>query len=193
MATKKAFDILKRCEQDLRAAMQQAAQDGDYDRLLQITRWAQSVAGMANEARVTTGSEVARSVSVASAKKAHSEKRNKGDYPRFARRGDLLIKIGWSKKEKKEYQHKSPVQVAELLCNVLLRIGGKSKILSTDDLFPLREKDGSEAPVSQSYVCLAWLKAEELIIQEGRLGYRITDPSTLADALQSSWRALSEV
>jgi hypothetical protein len=43
--------------------------------------------------------------------------RNKlGQYPSFVREGDNLVKIGWSKTQKAEYEHKSPKRLLAVLC-----------------------------------------------------------------------------
>jgi len=221
MSSRRVPDILRRCEGELRQVLQQAAESGEYDRVLEIGRWARNVAGLAAEAEdalsetgengrpsgISSPQTDDAGISAAPAKAATKKKQSRrasgtkknptrrkaGGYPRFARQGDQLVKIGWSKKQKKEYQHKSPKHVAELLGKALLNDGADSRIVTADDLFPLHESDGSEIPSYQAYLCLAWLKAEGVVQQEGRQGYRATNLSKLPEILAAKWAALTEI
>ncbi len=216
MATQQVLGILRRCERDLKKILQQAAESGEYDKLFEVGRWARNVAGIALEAEeaLSIGTTSPVKVSNASAAQApvearptptsqqsgaehgvkkNSKQRKATAYPRFVRRDDELIKIGWSKKQKKQYQHKSPKYVLELLRNALLNSKADTQTISTDEFFPLRDKDGGEVPGYQAYVCLAWFKAEELVVQEGRQGYRVLARNKLAEALSARWEALSQV
>lgn len=210
-----ASKILRQCEQTLQTILQQAVQCSNYDLLQQVAYWARCVGDLADEAEAlaleSTESisgesdasirslidrsrpATSRNIEVPrSASKIASKPRKNHAYPKFARRGDQLIKIGWSKKEKKEYQHKSPKHIAELLRDALFSSSEDSEVLSTDDLFPLYEQDGSEVPSYQSYVCLAWFKSEGLVVQEGRQGYQVPSKENLADSLATRWQSLSE-
>ena len=112
-------------------------------------------------------------------------------YPKFLRLKDELVKIGWSKREKKEYQHKAPRRVVDCLVDRLLSLGGNGNLFTTEDLLPLHDPtDGADVPSYQLYVCLAWLRHENLVHQQGRQGYRLADASALRHALATCWEHL---
>lgn len=124
--------------------------------------------------------------------KSH-RKPKKADYPKFARRGDQLIKIGWSKKEKKEYKHKAPRRVVACLVRTLAERGKDGRIVQMGDVLPMQERDGTEIPTYQSYLALAWLRKTGLIDQHGREGYSISEPDELDQAVDASWQTLPDL
>ena len=85
--------------------------------------------------------------------------RNKlGQYPKFVREGDNLVKIGWSKSQRAEYEHKSPKRLLAVLCESLTSANGKRIMM--DKVLPLKDPvTGSAFPDYQSYLCLAWLRS----------------------------------
>jgi len=114
-------------------------------------------------------------------------------YPQFLREGEQLIKIGWSKKEKKQYEHKAPKPVLDLLTVSLLNAGQEGRRFTTEDILPLQEGgDGGEVPSYQAYLCLAWIKSEGLIEQHGRQGYSLTKPEALSASIQETWGRLTQ-
>jgi hypothetical protein len=124
--------------------------------------------------------------------KSPSAKKARTVYPQFMRDGDNLIKIGWSKKEKAQYEHKSPKSVLAQLVESLLAAGRDGHRVTMEDVLPLREAgDGTEIPSYQSYLCIAWLRSEELIEQHGRQGYSLPQPEGLAAAVEGSWERLA--
>jgi hypothetical protein len=215
MSTKKAFQSLQRCERELKQILQEAAGQGEYDRLFEVGRWARNVAALAAEAAVAvndgkSGDEGESDANPTPSRQSQpsrppqASKRGAGrparrttgkagQYPRFARHLDLLVKVGWSKKQKREYHHKAPKKVAELLRDAFMGSEADTKPVATDVLFPLMDEEGVEQPDYQAYVCLAWLKTEGLVVQDGRLGYRIPDRKGFAEAFVARWQALPEV
>ncbi|MFH0907952.1 MAG: hypothetical protein V1929_04250 [bacterium] len=117
----------------------------------------------------------------------------KGEYPKFLRRGDHLVKIGWSKKEREEYVHKAPRRVVDALAAAIAKRSANGKVFTAEDLFPLKDpQDGSEIPGYQGYVALAWFRSAGLVKQHGRSGYSARNGSHLAGAVATSWEKLSE-
>jgi hypothetical protein len=115
-----------------------------------------------------------------------------GNYPRFLRDGNALVKIGWSKKEKKRYEHKAPKPVLDLLVASLSTAGRDGLRFIFDDLLPLSEPgDGAEVPSYQAYLCLAWLRSEQLVEQHGRQGYSIRRPDQLTASVEEHWGRLA--
>jgi hypothetical protein len=113
----------------------------------------------------------------AGSRAARSRKRQPSrgrDYPKFFRDGESLVKLGWSKSEKAPYEHRAPRRVLSLLVNSLKEVGQQGKRFTTEDVLPLMDPaDRVEIPSYQAYLCLAWLRAEQLIVQHGRRGYSL--------------------
>jgi hypothetical protein len=120
-----------------------------------------------------------------------NRKGKKPGYPKFLREGELLVKVGWSRREKQPYEHKAPRSVVSALVQALLRVGAGGKRFTTESLFPLKEPgDGSEIPVYQAYVTLALLRANGLIVQHGRQGYSLREEKDLTAAVDRLWNHL---
>src|SRR4051812_16484423 len=120
MKATEALRLLDGCEQSLRRLVAEAAAEGDYASVLRITDWARALAALGAEARsgqpvaaasgngARAGADGAGSArATASPTAVRRPGRSRGeDYPKFFRRGDELVKVGWSKKERKEYSHR---------------------------------------------------------------------------------------
>jgi len=127
-----------------------------------------------NRRRAATG-RCTRSPKGTTSRRTSSVRRRKSGYPRFRREGDVLVKIGWSKAEKDEYQHKAPKLVLEVLVHKLAAVAVDGSIVTMEEILPLRDSDGTELPAYQAYVCLAWLKSIGGVKQHGRQGYSINN------------------
>jgi hypothetical protein len=116
--------------------------------------------------------------------------RNKlGQYPRFVREGDNLVKIGWSKSQRAEYEHKSPKRLLAVLCASLT--GANGKRIMMDKVLPLKDPaTGTAFPDYQSYVCLAWLKSSGVVTQHGRQGYSLPKGIELEKSVEALWANL---
>jgi len=215
-----ARKVLHEAETRLRAVLAEAASTGDYETILQLTLWAQSIAAMASEGSNSPsafqgascpnggtipvgfhGRAIARCDeapmplplrSATQRRQKASRKRLKSSpYPKFLRWKDQLVKIGWSRRAKKEYQHKAPRRVVDCLISRLVEIAENSCMFTTEDVLPLRDpSDNTEIPTYQVYVCLAWLRHEGLIEQDGRQGYRVPDSPRIRETLAGRWEEL---
>ncbi|MFW6106920.1 MAG: hypothetical protein ACOC8H_02045 [bacterium] len=220
MTVSRASEILRRCEAELKSVLSEDAAAGDYASVLQVTKWARGISDMlqqrdGSQRTVSHGKAAAeeRTGTPGLQKGFHNDRAESSDsgqrnprkrsrrkgglqksgYPKFGKRGDDLIKVGWSKKHKKEYHHKAPKHVAELLASALLDALENKEVVTTDDIFPLADNGGAEVPNYQSYICLAWFKKSGLVTQEGRQGYRIADHKSLEHELNQKWRQLRDI
>jgi hypothetical protein len=117
--------------------------------------------------------------------------RNKrGSYPVFARAGDVLVKIAWSKSSGTEYEHKAPRTVVQKLADALARCSESGSIISMDDVLPLKANDGSQIPEYQAYVTLAWFRQIGAVKQKGRQGYTVKKASELLQQVEAAWADL---
>jgi hypothetical protein len=196
----KGAEALRQCEARLRELMAEASAAGQYESVANLMAWAKAVAEIVDgyqssqsevssrPTKTSTRSEESAFRPQAPASKRAARKGTRQTYPRFKRYRDELVKIGWSKKEKKEYQHRAPWSVVEILCRRANEWQGKDFV--SDDLFPLAAVDGTEIPSYQAYLSLAWLKHEELVLQNGRQGYHVPQGTDLLSAADERWNAL---
>jgi len=205
MINKSAARVLETCEKGLRDLLAKAAAKGDYSEVIQLTSWAKVIRSLAEDAQtdhafvaVSPSAKHAPSVTpraadsrrlIRTASQAGKSHRAEG-YPKFFRGGDELVKIGWSKREREEYQHKAPYKVLNLLVRKLAMVGAGGRMFNADDILPLTTDQGSEIPNYQGYLCLAWLRGEGLIESHGRQGYTIGNSENLTKGVEDRWQAL---
>jgi len=198
---RRAAKILEQAEADLRRLVTEATAKGDYATVMQVASLAQSVAGLVKAAAggATRGAnDVQLEESLAERPKEKSaavasRRDPRKAYPRFFRQGDQLVKVGWSKREKKEYQHRAPLMVLSALASALTKIGADGRVFSTDRVVPLKDfVDNTDIPTYQVYVCLALLRQVGLIDQHGRRGYSIPEVKEFAQTVESAWSQLPE-
>lgn len=186
MTLTKAIKVLTKCEADLRGLVASAADSGDYDAVLRITSFAKQIASMSGAAPAVAPEK--RPITDVSKKSTV-----RATYPRFLRRGDHLVKIGWSKRKKSEYEHKAPREAALVLARAAADVGKDGRIFPVDALSPfIAPKDGSEIPDYQVYLVIAWWRSAGLLDQHGRQGYSIPNSSQLQQAVESAWMKLLE-
>ena len=179
---------LSETEDALQALIQEATASGEYDSVIKLTSWAQTVKGLrgAASSRKSTGSGLSSQKSRASHSTAPSDAPRAGgpdrrtrlvgsrsSYPQFYRQGDTLVKVGWSKQSRSEYVHKAARRVVELvaraICNTPVT---KGRFLKAEDFLPTSDpEDGAEIANYQGYLALAWLRQAGLVEQHGREGY----------------------
>ena len=109
-------------------------------------------------------------------------------YPRFARDGDRLVKIGWSKRDHSEYEHRAPEFVVSTITSALRELG--SSEFSMDKLTPLRNEDGKDVPSYQVYLVLAWLRACGAVRKARPGGYVPIPEGLTVAAVNENWAAL---
>ncbi len=206
MLNKNAFRVLETCERGLRDLLAKAAAKGDYSEVIQLTSWAKVIRSLADDAQADhalvavapTGKHAPSGTPAETESRrlirtaAHRGKSNKPEgYPKFFRSGDELVKIGWSKREREEYQHKAPYKVLNLLVRKLATVGAGGRMFAADDILPLTTDHGTEIPNYQGYLCLAWLRGEGLIESHGRQGYTISNSENLPKGVEDRWEALA--
>ncbi len=103
------------------------------------------------------------------------------------------MKVGCSKRGRKEYEHKAPRRVVDALVDAIARRSANGRRFTVEDVFPLKDgRDHSVVPSYQAYVALAWLKTQGLVRQRGRSGYTLRTGLHLRDAVVASWSNLTE-
>ncbi|HEY3318965.1 MAG TPA: hypothetical protein VGP72_00615 [Planctomycetota bacterium] len=200
----RANELLKNAEAGLRDLVGEAAKAGDYEAVRVLTDGAEALASLA--ARLSTqtttcasgatprSAESERAGGVVAGAAAVGKPRRKPPlYPKFFRRGDELVKVGYSKRGRREYQHKTPRKVVSLVAAAITKAAVGKRLVAADDFMPVVDPaDGNEIPGYQVYVCLAWMRKEGLIKQDGRQGYTLSKERDLAANVPAAWERLPE-
>jgi len=100
------------------------------------------------------------------------------------RRGDELVKIGWSKAGRKEYQHRAPHGLLVALQKALLDASSARKLFTMDTLE--RYLAANDVPGYQAYAWLAWLRYAGLVKQHGRQGYTLVKAATFQTDIEKA-------
>jgi predicted lipid-binding transport protein (Tim44 family) len=195
----RAFEILARAESSLKELLGTAAQQGDYPALVRLAEWARTIHELAqtNEGpkSVPDPSPAVRRAPAAAAtvtsRQTGVPRTKDKQYPNFARAGEELVMLAWSKREKKEYRHKSSHSVLQSLAKAMGERGAAGRVFTTDELLPLHNlADGTDVPNYKVYVAISLLKHTGAIEQHGRSGYSITRNADFEKAVENIWAAL---
>lgn len=188
---------LRRAEDRLAALMREALEARAYEDLAAIAAISRRLHEIAEGALVSIEAPATQGRPAGSAegeetpgKRGPRGRRQKGAYPRFMRDGDRLVKVGWSKKEQAEYQHKAPKQAVNALMTALVSV--RDTEFAMDTILPIVNEQGEEVPSYQAYLGLAWLRSWGAVRRESRGGYSV-QPQTLLDSeVAAQWQALPE-
>jgi hypothetical protein len=191
-------NLLQETESKLRGLVSEAAASGDYASVVQITSWARTLSELVNReatTKVNGAVPVPRSAqSGAKGPKQLSLSRwGQRSYPLFFRQGDQIVRIAWSKREKKEYRHKAAYGILKVLTKSMVDKGADGRVFATEQFLPVRDAQGAEVPNYQAYVGIALFKQAGLIDQHGRQGYSIPRLADFKDAVEAVWKKLPEL
>lgn len=196
----RALQLLRGVEGDLRKLLSEAATTGDYAAVLQLAGWARTLAEIVgpqsrkvHSSHMVTGSRGPTHVESRPQPLTADRRINASTaYPRFHRDGDRLVRVAWSKGDKREYEHKASHSVLTALAAAMVERGTDGRVFSSDEILPIRESDGTEVPSYQAYVGIALLKRVGLIDQHGRRGYSIPRLPEFKSEVEALWQSLPE-
>lgn len=97
--------------------------------------------------------------------------RSKKDYPFFTRDKDKLVKVGWSKKSREEYEHRTPHDAVLSFVKRLVEKVSPEEVFTAEELMPVLNTDSDEVPAYQVYLALKWFQHVGVIEKRGRDGY----------------------
>lgn len=196
-ASPKAAEILSRAEAELRALIQEQLTQGLYGEVAATALMADSLL------RLVTGQDRPRSPSspgvasprftgaAATGTPDSPRRRSSKDYPQFARDGERLVKIAWSKRERAEYEHRAPRHVVQNLIDAVHKKKGEGKLFEAADILPVKDSaTRQEIPSYQIYLALAWLRHVGLVSKKGRDGYVLKSAATSSDRIAELWEGL---
>jgi len=204
--TNRAIEALKVVEATLRDIIGQALAAKAYRDLASVASAADAVTALISELSGSTPvktllgpSSVQESQSLRTgasanhqamaARTANVVSRRMG-YPRFLRDGDRLVKVAWSKKERKPYEHRAPQAIIRTLIDAVRKRKGEGKLFEAADVLPLVTGSGEEYPSYQSYLALAWLRHVGIVAKKGRDGYILKRDVGMPQKLDELWASL---
>jgi hypothetical protein len=112
-------------------------------------------------------------------------------YPRFERHGDKLVKIAWSKKDRREYEHRASAEVIFRVAELFQSDRAPATPFKMDTLMPFKTRSGAEIPSYQAYLALAWFRSLGAIEPRGENGYAIV-VDNLRSTVGDAWNNLPD-
>ncbi|SRR6266436_326788 len=112
-------------------------------------------------------------------------------YPRFERQGDRLVKIAWSKKDRREYEHRATANIIFRIAELFERDRAPGTAFMMDALMPFRTRTGADIPSYQAYLALAWFRSLGAIEARGKDGYAPV-VENLRKRIESAWNSLPD-
>jgi hypothetical protein len=202
-SAKEVEKVLQACTGKLKALTEAALADGDFDSVLYVTtvlkRFSDLQLGLATDSGVQRdplSDEQSLEVVSSSCRtsRPHEPKgktKYKSAYPRFRRDRSHLVKVGWSKKSRQEYEHRAPFDVVVAVAARFEERTSGGRTVSVDELLPLVAGDrGDPVPSYQIYLAIAWLRSERLLNRIGRKGYASAAPGELAAGARERWEEM---
>ena len=188
--------MLVEAEAALRKLMEEGIREHRYSEVAEIAALAEALTkllmppGTPQEVHlVTPRSPPTAPLPRPSARTASREK-DKPDYPRFERDGDKLVKIGWSRKHREQYEHRAPRDTVASFARHLARQVKVGQVFEVEELLPVVDSANGEIPAYQVYLTLAWLRAEGAVEKKGRDGHVLRDASIAAGGFDKLWEGV---
>ena len=203
---KQAFGILrdaevKLCELIPKALAghrdEEAGQLMDLARLLADARCPHAGSGSGERIRaaIPAGADTPRGPRPERKQRAKANKMSRtSPYPKFFLEGSALLKLGWSRKGKAEYEHRAPREAVLAVAERVVEVASARSRFTVEDVGDVRVAQGEE-PISgcQVYLCIAWFRRTGSVVQHGRRGYSLPiAPARLPAKVRSTWGELRE-
>jgi hypothetical protein len=208
----RAVAAMRRAEQEMRAIITDATKAQAYGDVAAVANLANSLSDLIRQ--MTSGAQFAdlepmgkRPIKLVGAEwpddvratpaehaavvhRSTSTKPRRDQYPMFLREGDRLVKIAWSKKEKRPYEHRAPRDVVDRLIDRIharYKQVGEGRVFEAADVMPVKSGTGEEYPSYQAYLALNWLRHVGAITRKGREGYVLKRGAAAPDKLERLW------
>jgi hypothetical protein len=111
--------------------------------------------------------------------------------PRIERPGDRLVKIAWSKKDRREYEHRAAADIIFRIAELFERDRSPGVAFMMDGLMPFKTGSGADIPSYQAYLALAWFRSLGAIEPRGKDGYAVV-VDNLRTRVKSAWDSLPD-
>jgi hypothetical protein len=120
-----------------------------------------------------------------------SSRPSESGYPRFERQGDRLVKIAWSKKDRREYEHRATADIIFRIAELFECDRASGTPFMMDGLMPFKTRTGADVPSYQAYLALAWFRSLGAIEPRGKDGYAVV-VDNLRNRIESAWESLPD-
>jgi hypothetical protein len=193
----KAEQILRDAEASIRGLISDAAGDQRYDDIEWLLQLGRRLAALAapHAARSVESAPAPRNINQAKGEKtkvARSGQKAARKYPIYSTTEERLIKIGWSKKNRAEYEHRAPKASIQIISEAIKAKRNKAgDAFEAESLMPLLTEDGQEVPAYQVYMAIGWLRDLGALKKDGRNKYRLKDDSLPFDACWDRARSVA--
>ena len=121
---------------------------------------------------------------------AAKQKLRTDEYPRFERDGSKLVKVGWSKKDRREYEHRVPREAVSVVARSLCSSVKPGAVFSMEQMLPFKSGDAGDIPSYQAYLALAWFRHIDAVVQQGKAGYTMVPQHLQQNAIEIAWDKL---
>lgn len=197
----KAHELLNQTEAELRRLLGEAAAVGDYDAVLTLTALARAIHESepvnTKPARRTSSARRSRDADInpfgdASPRNdliATSSASAPDDYPKFARDGTELVRIGLSRVTGEPYERRVDRAGVEAVASRIDQLGLQFHF---DSIGTVRRADDTDISADQIKVCVSWFHSYGLIYQHEGNSYSREGATPLADQIDITWELLPE-
>ncbi|MHC4539117.1 MAG: hypothetical protein ACYS74_04965 [Planctomycetota bacterium] len=189
----KILEILAKAESEIQRVIVDAAHAGDYRSVDMARNAAVNVRNFRMQLSNPTGKAESRARTSASRRKRKvaSRRATGAAYPRFQVTNETLTRIGWSKKRRREYTHKTPRAVFDKTIKAMATLaqGGVGPFTAEQVIERINTTETETIPTYQVYGVIGMLRLTNCIKQIGREGYNI--PPELVENAERKWSELS--
>lgn len=190
-------DVLKDAVSKLQLLGAKAFEIGNFDEVAKIVALAKNVSSLINGGIEMTDEDISMSdihPSLVLKTKTKTNTKRRVTYPRFMREDDTLLKIGWSKKYKSEYEHRAESKIIDCLISAIRAIKKDGEYFVVPDVLPVYSADKKTKFADyQIYLVLKWLFQEGAIIKKGRDKYAIALGRADKKDINTMWDMLPKV
>lgn len=191
--TEKIIEILNKTESEIQEVIIEAAQAGDYRSVDMARATAVNIKNLRTQISNPSSKAEIRPAKSGTRieKKVSTKKRKKSDYPKFKVKNETLIRIGWSKTQRREYTHKAQRFVFEKTVQAMVALSqsGAGPFTAEQIIEHIDSIESEAIPSYKIYVVIGLLKQTNCIKQVGRDGYII--PQDLVKKADEKWVELS--
>ena len=187
-----AAQVLLEAKNRLRQILDSALKAQQYSDVARVAHTAEEVTKLATALAETAERPVAGMRSElhrARVRRPSTGPGNGRKYPIFEREGDRLVKIGWSKKKRAEYEHRASREAVLCFVQHLADHVGEAELFDMESLLPVPDSTGGDVPDYQAYLTLRWLQEVGAVEKRGRDGYLLLTPE-LGSKLAQFWSAV---
>jgi hypothetical protein len=192
----KILDILRKAEEDLREAIAEAARAGEYRDVdigrtvaVNIKELCERISG--NGIKSSKPLEAKEEPASRKKQKKVSRRSKPEGLPKIEIRKGSLFRIGWSRKQKQEYEHKVPRTAFDTIVNTMSALARERSgpFMAEVIIDKINATTEDSMPAYQVYVVLAALREWNIISQVGREGYNISPE--VAEKARATWAELT--